>query len=214
MALLPYEGTFDPAKPPDRVIVRLEDFRRLLRQAGDAPAAPASVTAVVAEHRVARRSEQDILVETDLELLARGRGPFAWNVPVSSSRDIMATMDGQAVPVAVDPRGELATVVIPGAGTHRLRIRRFATAGIDEAGAEVLSLPVNAMPTARLVVEPPADGVPQGVAVARGRIERRSDGSLAGLLGPSDRIVVRWIRPGRAGSPRRRAPSRPWSSGT
>ncbi len=126
VALFPYEGTFDPTSPPDRVILRLEDFRRLVGQGAVVPTPRPTVTAVSAEHRVARRSAQEILVETEIELMARGRGPFAWSVPVASARDISATMDGQAVPVAVEPGGALAKVVLPGAGTHRLRIRRFA----------------------------------------------------------------------------------------
>jgi hypothetical protein len=206
VALFPYEGTFDPASPPDRVILRLEDYRRLVKQGATVPLHPPTVTAVSAEHRVARRSEQDILVETEIELMARGRGPFAWSVPVSSARDISATMDGQAVPVAVEPGGTLAKVVIPGAGAHRLLIRRFAGVHAEETGAEVLNLPINAMPTARLVIEPAADGVPQGVPVARGRIERGPDRSITGRLGPSDRIVVRWTKPGRADTPRHAAP--------
>ncbi len=206
VALFPYEGTFDPSSPPDRVILRLEDFRRLAERGAGVPTPRPTVTAVSAEHRVARRSAQEILVETEIELMARGRGPFAWSVPVASARDISATMDGQAVPVAVQPGGTLAKVVIPGPGAHRLRIRRFAGAHAEVTGAEVLSLPVNAMPTARLIVEPAADGIPQGVPVGRGRIERGADRSIAGRLGPRDRIVVRWTKPGRADTPRHAGP--------
>ncbi len=70
----------------------------------------------------------------------------------------------------------------------------------------MLSLPVNAMSTARLIVEPAADGLPQGVPVGRGGIERGADRSIMGRIGPSDRIVVRWTKPGRADTPRHTGP--------
>jgi hypothetical protein len=150
VALFPYEGAFDPARRPDRVILRLEDFHRLTRRrTGEVTATTTTVTAISATHRVARRDEREILLETELELVARGRAPFAWSVPVSAARDISARMDGLAVPIAVEPGGTLAKVVIPSAGVHRLRIRRVASAPAEEAGAEMLSLPVNAVPTAR-----------------------------------------------------------------
>jgi hypothetical protein len=197
LALFPYEGTFDPARPPDRVILRLEDFHRLTRRAGEDKTPRATVTALSAAHRVARRSGQAILVETEIELDARGHGPLAWRIPVSSARDISAALDGQSVPIAVEPGGDVATVVLPTAGNHRLRLRRWTAARSEEGGAEVINLPVNAIPAARLIVDPPADGTPQGIAVTRGRIERRPDRTMAGQLGPIDRITVRWARPGR-----------------
>jgi hypothetical protein len=206
VALFPYEGTFDPARPADRVILRLEDDRRLSRRAADVEPPRSSVTAISAAHRVARRSEQEILVETEIELAARGPGPFAWRVPVSSARDISATMGGQPVPISVEPGGERAAVVLPKAGNYLLRLRRSAGTRTDEAGAQVLSLPVNAAPMALLTVEPPADGVPQGTAVTRGRIEHRPDQSLAGRLGPSDRIVVRWAGSGHGAAAREGGP--------
>ena len=92
----------------------------------------------------------------------------------------------------------MAKVVLPKAGTHRLRVRRWAAARAEEAGVQILSLPVNPTPIALLSIDPPGDGIPQGEAVARGRIERRPDGSLAGRLGPADRLVVRWAKSGGA----------------
>jgi hypothetical protein len=206
VALFPYEGTFDPARLPDRVILRLEDFRRLTRRAADLETRRSSVTAISAAHRVARRSEQEILVETELELAARGPGPFVWRIPVSSARDISATLGGQPVPIAVEAGGDRAVVVLPQAGNYLLRVRRWAAVRTDAAGAQVLSLPVNAAPMALLVVEPPADRMPQGTAVTRGRVERRPDQSLAGRLGPSDRIIVQWTSSGRAYAPREVGP--------
>ena len=163
---------------------------------GGAAAPRSTVTAVAAAHRIARRSAQDILVETEIELLREDAAPFPWHIPVSSAREITATLDGETVPIAVEPGGTIAKVVLPEAGTHRLRVRRWAAARAEEAGVQVLSLPVNPTPMALLSVDPPGDGIPQGEAVARGRIERRPDGSLAGRLGPADRLVVRWAKAG------------------
>lgn len=206
VALFPYEGPFDPARPPDRVILRLDDFRRLTRGATDIAASRPTVTAVASAHRVSRKSGTEILVETEIELAARGPGPFEWRVPVASAREISATLGGEPVPIAVEPGGRTARVVLPGAGNYLLSLRRWASARGEEAGAGVLSLPINATPSARLIVAPPADGVPQGVAVTRGRMERRPDGSLDGRLGPCDRIVVRWTRDGRDAVPREVGP--------
>jgi hypothetical protein len=197
VALFPYEGIFDPTRSPDRVILRLEDFHRLTRRASEARTPRTTITALSAVHRVGRRSGQDVIVETEIELDAGGHGPCAWRIPVSTARDISATLDGQSVPLAVEPGGEFATVVLPTDGKHRLRLRRWTSARSEDGGVESINLPVNAIPVARLTVDPPADGIPQGTAVARGRIERQSDQTLAGRLGPSDRIVVRWTRPGR-----------------
>jgi hypothetical protein len=199
VALFPYEGTFDPARPPDRVILRLEDFQRLTRRAAGAgaTATEATVIAVASGHRVSRKGAQDILVETEIELAARGAGPFVWRIPVSGSRDISATIGGEPTPIAVEAGGETATVVLPRAGNYLLSLRRWAVARGEDAGAEVLSLPVNATPAARLLVDPPGDGMPQGLPLTRGRIEPKPDGSLDGRLGPADRIVVRWSRTGR-----------------
>ena len=121
------------------------------------------------------------------------------------ARDVSARLGGEPVPIAVEPGGRTATVALPGAGNFLLSLRRWAGARADEAGSEVLSLPVNPTPAARLIVVPPVNGVPQGVAVARGRVERKPDQTLDGPLGPSDRIVVRWTT-GRAAAIRNAGP--------
>ena len=131
-------------------------------------------------------------METELELAARGPGPFVWRFPVSSSREITATIGGATVPIAVEPGGATARIVLPGAGNYLLALRRQAATRKDESGAEVLRLLVNATPSARLIVAPASGSMPQGVPETRGRMERQPDGSLDGRLGPSDRIVIRW----------------------
>ena len=200
LALMPYEMAFDPARPPDRVILRLTDFNRLCRLAVHEPSPAATVTAVSALHRVARVAAQQIIVESRFELQARGRAPFSWEFPVSFARDIGATLDGESCPIAIVPGGAKAQVVIPGAGTHVLRLHRSVAAAADESGSEAISLPINPMPTARVIVEPPGDGVAQGHLAARGLIELKPDRTLSGRLGPADRIVIRWSKPGPAGA--------------
>ena len=150
-----------------------------------------------------RKSAQDIVVDSEIELVASGPAPFAWRIPVSLARDIEATLDGERLPISIEPGGVMGTLVISRAGNHRLRIHR-STAARTEAGFETLGLPVNAMPSARVVVESPRDGEQQGELNARGGTRLQADRSLVGRLGPADRIEVRWPKPeSRCGQPRR-----------
>ncbi len=134
-------------------------------------------------------------MESRFELVARGRAPFSWEFPVAFARDIAATLDGASCPIAIEPGGSRARVAIPAAGSHVLGLRRSIAASADESGSEAIALPINPMPTARVLVEPPRDGIAQGSLVARGRIELKADRTLSGRLGPADRIVIRWPRP-------------------
>ncbi len=195
LALYPYEGSFDPTRPARDVILRLADFGRLTRWAdGEVSPASGSVRAVSASHRVARKSALDIVVDSEIELVAFGRAPFAWRIPVSSARDIEATLDGEWLPISIEPGGVMGTLAISRAGSHVLRIHRSALVSAD-AGFEKLSLPVNAMPSARVVVEPPREGANHALLNALGGTRLQSDRSLDGRLGPADRIEVRWPMP-------------------
>ena len=195
LALLPYGGAFDPARPPDRVILRLGDFKRLSRLSADEPATPSTIAAISASHRVERASAREIVVESQFGLAASGRAPFSWSFPVSFARDITATLDGETCVIAIEPGGARARVVIPTAGSHVLRLRRSIAAAADEDESESISLPINPMPTAGLIVEPPRDGVSRVTPLVRGHVEHRSDGSISALLGPAERIIIRWSRP-------------------
>jgi len=198
LALFPYEGSFDPTRPGRGVILRLGDFTRLSRLAeGEVSPPVTSVRAVSALHRIARKTEEDIVVDSEIELVASGRAPFAWRIPVSSARDIEATLDGERLPISIEPGGLMGTLAIARAGSHLLRIHRSAAAR-TEAGFETVSLPVNAMPSARVVVEPPRDGEQHGELDAYGARRLQADRSLVGLLGPADRIEIRWPKPGPA----------------
>ena len=61
-----------------------------------------------------------------------------------------------------------------------------------EAGLETLIVPVNPMPTARVILAAEPAGRRQGQATTRGGIELQSDQSLVGRLGPADQIEIRW----------------------
>ncbi len=199
LALYPYEGQFDPTRPASDVILRLADFTRLkLLAESEAPRPGSLVRAVGAVHRVDRKSAFDVVVESEIELTASGRAPFAWKFPVSSTRDIQVTLDGKRLPVSIEPGGASGEVAIPQAGKHLLRIHRSVATRIEE-GLECLRLPVNAMPSARVVVEPREDGRQDGELFARGGSELQADHTLIGRLGPSDRVEVRWGKPAGAG---------------
>jgi hypothetical protein len=192
LALFPYEGAFDPSRPPEDVILRLADFSRLASWAANEGAAPLdSVRAIAVLHRVNRTSRQNIVVESEFELMASGRGPFTWRIPVSFARDIEATLEGAPVPIRIEPGGVMGTVALARAGRHLLRIRRAAAARVD-AAFETLSLPVNAVPSARVTVAPQEGAIEPAELNARGRTERGADGSVSGWLGPVARIEVRW----------------------
>ena len=199
LALFPYDGQFDPARPALNVILRLADFSRLkLLAASETPRPGSWVRAVEAVHRVARKSAFDVAVESEIELSASGRPPFAWEFPVSFARDIQVTLDGKRLPVSIKPGGASGEVAIPQAGKHLLRIQRSVVTKIEE-GLECLSLSVNAMPAARLVVAPRDDGRQDGKLIARGSSALQADHTLVGRLGPADRVEVRWGKPAGAG---------------
>jgi hypothetical protein len=203
VALFPYEGAFDPAHTADRVILRLADYQRLVRLSQSSEPAPmSSVRAISALHRIARQDAKTVVVESEFELLAAGRAPFTWEMPVSSTRDIVVTLDGKSLPISVLPGGSRARMVIPHAGSSLVRMRRFASTKTDDR-FEVLSLPINAMPSARAIIEPSRDGQHAGELSALGSTELEPDGTLTGRLGPADKIEVRW--PARDSAPQARA---------
>ncbi len=191
LALFPYEGQ-DPTLPAKNVILRLADFNRLMRMAEPKIAAPLqSVRAVSAVHQLGRKTGRRVVVVSELAIVASGEGPFTWHVPVSGAREIAATLDGSDAPLSIAVGGELGEIMIPRGGSHLLSIRRlFATR--TEAGFESLSFPVNALSSARVIVESPAEGQQAPVLASIGATQPQADGSQVGLLGPADRIELRW----------------------
>ncbi|AMV37126.1 hypothetical protein [Planctomyces sp. SH-PL62] len=195
LALFPYDGAFDPAAAPSRVILRQADHERLAR-AGEAPAPKAEERASIlaAEHRVARGGELDLAVESDYSVRV-GDGPAtAFEFPVGGARDLVAALDDVRAPVIVRPGGEVAVVMIPGGRTSRLRVRRTASPFRD-GSLETLDLKVNRAPFARLTLEQPPGGRPVQQLVARGRVIAKGDQTIEAVLGPVDRIGISWTSP-------------------
>jgi hypothetical protein len=189
LALFPYDGPFDPARPVSDVILRLADFQHLKLLAGSkkVPAGPV-VRAVAAVHRVAWGSALDGLVESEFELIASGNAPFAWEFPVSHSRDVQVTLDGNRLPISIAPGGATGKVEFSEAGDHLLQIRRSVATKMED-GRQCLRLPVNAMPTARVLVEQREDGHAAAL-MTRGGAEVKPDHTLTGRLGPADLVQV------------------------
>jgi hypothetical protein len=205
LALFPDEGpAFDPTKPAQNVILRLSDFNRLERLARDASQlapAPSAVRALSASHRIVRENARNIRVESEYELIAPGRSPGTWELPVSSTRDIEVSLDEKPQAISVQPGGATAVLEIPPASRHVLRVRRTASAKA-EVNSQVLRIPINAMPLARVIVEPAQDGAGEAELAAGGRVERRADQTLLVRLGPAGQLEIRWPRigPARAAS--------------
>ena len=192
LALFPYDGPFDPARPPDHVILRLADFLKLKELAETPePRIRSSVLATGALHRIIRKSDQTVVIESEMVLMATGHAPGSWSFPVSSAREIEVTLDGKRVPIAIEPGGARGTVAISPAGEHRLKIRR-SVAAIDDDLTERIVLPINAAPFARAIVESSTDRAAGALLGSRGQIEAHADGSLIGLVGPVDRLEVAW----------------------
>ncbi len=194
LALFPYDGPFDASRSVTDVILRLADFTRLKRMAeSELPEVNSSVRAIGTIHRVIWKSPLEVVVDSEIELVAVGRAPFVWRLPVSQARDIQTVVDGKRIPVAIETGGTVGKVEILEAGKHLLQVRR-STVPANEDGNYHLVLPVNAIPFARVVVQP-SDGGPRDVELtARGRMKTQLDGSLTALLGPDDRIDVRWAK--------------------
>jgi hypothetical protein len=202
LALFPYEGSFDPARPADRVLLRLADFERLTQLARSGASTPrSSVRAISLLHRVLRRNAGNIVVESELELVAVGDGPFSWEMPVSGARDIVATLNGKEQVVSIKPGGERANIALPGAGSFLLRVRRTASAKV-EGGLETLNLGVNAMPSARVIIARSAEHTSACELEALGGTRVEPDGTVVAFLGPADRVLARWPGPNSAAQPR------------
>jgi hypothetical protein len=192
LALFPYEGALDPTGSPTDVILRLSDFERLSRMAEAKVATEStSVRAVSVLHRVKKKSARDVVVDSELELIAAGQAPFVWRVPVSQARDIAARLDGDRAFIAIEPGGETGTLVIPKPGRHLLQIHRSAVTRV-ESGYEALRMHVNAMPSARVIVEPGGDSKNRVEVTAYGLVRSEVDQTFAGWLGPVDKLEVRW----------------------
>ena len=193
LAIFPYEGSPRPFPTPDRVLLRLEDYERLKEQA-DTAAAPATPgpRALGVVHRVSWQGPGEVMVESEFDLLA-GEGESAWNFPVEKTRAIGAALDGATVPVLVQPGGKMAAVAIAGPGRKRLVLRRTAVPREDPEGA-ALSMPVNAVASARFAIDARAEEGASAIEVPSARGTGTTAASrVEGGLGPADRLDVRWL---------------------
>ncbi|QEH37894.1 hypothetical protein OJF2_64860 [Aquisphaera giovannonii] len=189
--LFPYEGTYEPGRLPAQVVLRQGDYEALRRMARPAHAAEApGLVLLEALHRVSWRGEDDLDVASDLTLLKSDGPAGRWIIPVDGSREIRATLDGQAVPVFIEPGGAKAGVSIDGAGRHELKVRRIVALrpGDASGGTEV---PVNPHPSARLVVEKPPEGRQAYVPGLGGDGKPGADGSIRAAMGPAGRVEIR-----------------------
>jgi len=194
LALLPFDGVPDPTARPTRAVLRLADHDRLKAWAEAGRGGPdEGLVARSALHRVRPRGEGEAVVESRYELSGGGPGPAEWRLPVGGARDLAASLDGKDVPVLVRPGGEVAAVRVPGAADCVLEFRRVVDR--RRAGqAAGFVLPINAVATARVAVEPAAGSDRVEVRSARGAI-RPDGGGAEGALGPADRLDVRWPGP-------------------
>ncbi len=195
IALIPYDGEFDPDAPPARVILRREDHDRLLERAR--PPRPNSVSRdgpiiVGVEHRVERSAELEATIESEYAFRgADAASRFAF--PVGGAHDIRATVDGARAAVIVEPGGESAVVAAP-AGATRLVLRRAAPL-VREGGLDSLELKVAPAPFAKLVLKRTADSPPVQHLAARGRVLAAGDGPIEAALGPVKSLSVCWTAP-------------------
>ena len=186
-ACSPTRGPSIPTRPPDRVILRLEDFRRLTRRGATCPAPP---------DRRSPRCRRATASPGGASRISWWRprsswppaaaGPSLGAMPVSSSRDISATLDGQPVPIAVEPGGDVATVVLPRAGNHLLRLRRWAGRPGRGGGRR------GAQPAGQRHAHGAPDRRSAGRRRPPGRTGRRAAGSSRS---PIDRWPAGWARP-------------------
>ncbi len=192
LVLFPYDGEYDPSRPPRSAILRLPDFDRLTRLAeADDAARPGALRVVRAVHHVLRKAGREVVAVTELGLVASGQGPWVWRLPVSGARDIETRLDGMKTSLSIAAGGQVGEVGIARAGDHVLTVSRsFATR--IEAGFEVLSFPVNPIAAARVLVEAPEAGNEAATIDAIGGTRIQSDGSALGRLGPAEKVDVRW----------------------
>ena len=167
------KGEFDPTRAPRQRDSSTGGFRPALSPGGSRGRGSAELCAsgfrgasYPAKNRPGRSSSKPSWFWS---LRARRPGPGDSRSP--GLRDIETSLDGRKSPLSIEPGGQLGEVAIPRAGNHVLVIRRSFTTK-SEAGFEVLSFPVNAIASARVVVDRPEPG--KAGPGARG--ERRNAG--------------------------------------
>ncbi len=191
LVLFPFDGEPDPARKPDRAIMRLADYEHLksLAESHDSIATSA-LAALSATHRISGKPDRQLTVETEMELVSSQEGTSFWTFPVGNSRDILATLDGTSVPVQIRDSGRSAVVAIAGSGNHRLSLKRIVVPRQSEEG-ERLSLPINPIAAAHAVIHIDSGSGAVDLPTARGRVAPQGS-SVEGDLGPIDRLEIHW----------------------
>jgi hypothetical protein len=192
LALLPFEGVPDPLAKPDRVILLLSDYERLLRASQPEPtSSSARAWLVDVRHKVSRERPGMATVESAFTLEVIGDGPATWTLPVGPALELAATLDGQPTPLAIASDGRSARVTLNGAGNHALVFRRDVAVTAANPREERIRLPIHRAAQARGAVEATPKRPAIEVVGALGAIEPTGDG-VAGWLGPIDALEVRW----------------------
>lgn len=194
VVLLPYDDLSDLENRDGRAVLRLADYDRLVELASskiESPP-PAEIGALRAIHRL-EWIDGTCWAESDFTLAKTSGGASEWSVPTEDGGDFTAVLDGKAAPLAIAANGSRASVVVAGAGAHRLRVRRRLTPrSTVEADRVVLAVPPIA--AARLEVEPINAGRSTEITRPVGRTETRSDGTVSAALGPVGRVSIAWKR--------------------
>ena len=191
LALFPFEGAADPHARGDRVVLRLSDYDRLKASAEvEAPAMLVGLSATAATHRLSWIDERDLVVVSELELVGAGGASTSWRFPVGDTRELSARLNDTEVPVFVEQGGKFASVAVTRGAAHRLRIRRVATPQENGRG-KTLNLPINPVATTRVTVPDEGGPTPVEVLSARGGVAT-SPAGVDGMLGPADRLELRW----------------------
>lgn len=197
LALIPFEGTPALAEEGTRVVLRLADHDRLRAWADAGKARTVEgLGATTATHTVRPEGDRGAAVESRYELRGEGEGPWSWSIPLGASRDVSATLDGQAAPILIRPGGQAASVEVAGAGRHELAVRRLVDRQAAERGGPI-DLPINPVGAARVAVGPTSGGLRGEVIAPRGLMVAGPAG-VGGALGPVERLEVRWPDPGQA----------------
>ena len=209
VAVFPYDGNPDLSRPPERVLLRLSDYRGLIALADQIHAKPpARLLATSAVHRVAwpKSGGRVVSVETDLGLVGEGEGRARWSFPVENVREITATLDGQPTPVRVEPGGRTGSVQVTlpprtDREENRFTLRISRTVVIrKEDDQESMALAVNPVATALVEVGTHPEGLVAECESSRGPTRANPQG-MQGFPGPIDRIDIIWRRPSDGSKP-------------
>ena len=192
LALFPYEGTYDPGKPPLKVVFRESDYQLLKGLARHQPNEQAPLLVLTgATHHVTRTGDRDAVLSSELSIRATTPGSATWRLPVAGARDITATLEGSPVPVFIEGDGKQASIPIQGPGTVRVLVRRTATVSRDGT-VESLDFPVNPLPSARLIVEGAKGSSTPRLLNARGSLKVGPGPAITAELGPTDHVEIQW----------------------